>query len=159
MPGKAKAAEGLDGQELKRELSEVERRLDALEKDLNRAELARESALRERQEAVAELTEIREELAAARTESEEAAAARQQREADLDRAAVALRDAEPALATGSTAELSALLPQVAQAFGEVHERQGMAAVDAAQDALARSDLAAARVAVLAALRAARRPAG
>lgn len=141
---------------LHRRLAAAEAQLQGAEADRAQAEQDRRVAEQQRQQALDELAAIRQELAAARQDRERAARAREQVANELLATADQLRELDATLATGTVGNAPAVLGRAAQAFDDAHLPAGLAAVQAAQDALSRSDLAQARLDVEVAIRAAER---
>ncbi len=138
------------------EIPEMEERLQNAEAERLASEEARQRAEEQRQAALEELAGIRDELAVTRQREEQAAQAREQVRSQLDDSAADLLRADATLATGNVADTEDSLSRAADAFTDAHGRQGSAWIQAARDALARSDLWAARIAITHAYRAAAR---
>jgi SpoVK/Ycf46/Vps4 family AAA+-type ATPase len=122
-----------------------------LEVALAAAERDREVGEAQRAVIQQQLGAIQQELAAARVWREEAVRAQAQVTQALDRTAYGLRALESELAVGSTENARAILERAAQAVAEALLRGAAAWIEAAQEALARSDLFAARRAIAAVL--------
>lgn len=150
-PAPGRGRRGDDAVVLEWQLADLEARLQAAEADRDEAERQRERAEAQEREALSELTAIRQELATARRAAEQAAQAREEVQVQLDGASTDLQQAQASLATGTVSDTDAALARAARVFGDAHARQGSAAIQAARDALARSDLFAARLAIRQAL--------
>jgi hypothetical protein len=136
---------------LEQQIAELQARLAASEAARAQAEEDRDRAALQREQMLGELAGIRQQLAAEAQRRDLAAKEQARVQAELDDSAMGLRQAEAGLAVGSTGDADAALATAARAFESRHDSRGLTAVQAAQDALARSDLYQARLAIYRAL--------